>query len=155
MIQPPTCAACLRPIASRQDLVVSGFEVMHKACARLGMQTELARVRECLASANADRARALREKTSAEENVRHQNYKLAELHKRVTRLRVELSNAEIARTRAEQTEAARRIEIAALRAQLDSRSTPEPATQRETEPQIESQREEDGTAVRFSLLELD
>jgi hypothetical protein len=74
-----TCAACLRPIRSRQDLVIAGTEVLHRACARGGIQTELARVRECLASANADRARALREKDSITFKLEHANDLLREL----------------------------------------------------------------------------
>lgn len=154
----PACAACLQPIRSRQDVVITGTEVLHKACARLGIQTELARVRECLASANADRGRALREKATAEaahdtDRQRMLN-EVLELRRIVTRLRDDLDSA---RSLTAAHERAWRVERAALleREAAARRSTPEPASQPTTEPPREPQREIDGTSVRFSLLEFD
>lgn len=150
---PATCAVCLQPIVTRNDVRVSGTEVMHRSCAASGQETvgwrqkrQIAELREAL--------------TFAQECEKRQAALLRKERERVDRAvlaadrRVDNAGAERDAALSDQVRAeiARDVAIRELnivRAELAKR-TPTPEV---TPPPAEDTR--DATVIRFSLLDLD
>lgn len=61
----PTCAACLQPIVRPQRFLLIGTECVHRACARAGMTTQVARLQAQVADANVTIERMRREALQA------------------------------------------------------------------------------------------
>jgi hypothetical protein len=152
---PATCAICLQPIVTRNDVRVFGTEVMHRACAASGQETigsrqraQIAELRLALAAAQEGERR----QTIFYQQMRHR----AENAIRSARLADErVDNAGAERDLAVEREVRATIardaairERDAARADLAKRNPdvvlPTPA---------EDTR--DGSVIRYSLLELD
>lgn len=144
-----TCAVCLQPIVTRNDVRVSGTEVMHRACAATGQETigwrnkrELADLRAQLAQAQGGVAR--QRDTLA--RVRAAN---RELERLLTEANCDRDLAQASQAQAADAMAELLQERDAALAELAKRPPAQPSTVAPEEDQ------RDATEQRFSLLELD
>lgn len=159
----PTCAACLYPIIGRDSFVISGTEVVHKACARAGRQTELWRTREQLAEI---RRAALSAISEARDTVRKATDRVEQSRRDVDAMRATVRTAEDRRRLAEarcadlensraataqQRDRARQERDAVMARSMVSQS----ATPESTPDTTFNENDPMGIAARFALLELD
>lgn len=147
-----TCAICERPIRARAELVVSGFEVVHRDCAKTGRKTMYWRLREEVARIAADYASNVRAIADIDQRRRDDHDRQA-----LTHITAVLRQLEVERQAKEALSAAllaARRETERLRAELVNaqRRPAQPVTEAAPDPVVEV---EDATAVRFSMLELD
>lgn len=145
---PATCAICQQPIIARNDVRVSGTEVMHRACAMSGQETvgsrqsrEIADLRVALATAREGARQQL---------IFHQK----QVH-RAERAEREIAEAIADRDAARAAEAAAdRLVTQALRERDEARTQLAQRTQAlDVSPSSEDSR--DATEIRFSLLDMD
>lgn len=154
-----TCAACMQPMVSGERFVVSGTEILHQTCAAAGRMTELHRVRQEAHRVHAEVRRMERELEQARSSARFAEERCERALGRVHAMQegrvramqeADRIHAELETVRAE-AESLRVINasLRAAMARLTSPATTQPAESR-TSPE-----EQDGTRVRFSLLEFD
>lgn len=155
-----TCAVCLMPIVTRQDVRVHGAEIMHTRCARLGRETVGARLARETARLQADlvqaqeailrltaehggalgRALATRDAAIRQEGERHRERDQAvlERHQAIKDLEQAVRERDVARR-----------EIEALRSRTQAEP---PGVAAET---ASADRQPDDSSARFALLEFD
>ena len=139
-----TCAICQQPIVTRQDVRVSGTEIMHRSCAAAGGETigwrqgkEIADLRRQLVQAQESAARAIASQREQREQWRSTTNVLSDL----VRAHEETTAALATVTRERDT----------LRSELAKR----PVVQQPSEPPPTQEEYGKDAEVRFSLLELD
>lgn len=148
-----TCAACMQPIVSRAQLVVMDTEVLHKQC--VGQITELWRSRKAVAealpavvAANKKIARATAEYEALEG-------RLAVMQRRAVAAEQKLGDVESMRDALTEHNRELRRDMAALRAEIESRAAPVPvAPPIAPEPAVRDQ-DLESAAARFAMLDLD
>ena len=158
---PPTCAACLLPIAGAGNFVIAETEVLHKSCARVGRKTELWRQRELTAGVREANERAIAVAEARRLLIdRMKREELVATRKLTKQWRA--ANAELSRmqqlTRT-QADAISNLERQLAQARAVSAAPPDPvvvATQTTESGSGEpSLHDLDDSAARFALLELD
>lgn len=154
---PATCAICLQPITTGNDVRVSGTEVMHRGCAMSGRETirqrqqrQLAELQGALVAAQEGERRqmALYQQARLRADRSKDAARLAD--ERVDNAGVERDEAVSRRVRAEIARDLAIRERDTARAELSKR-----AQAPDVAPPTLVDDQEDGTSIRFGLLELD
>ena len=146
-----TCAVCALPVVTRDDVRVSGTEVMHRVCAASGRETIGWRLQRENADLQVKIAQLEGRQARIEATQQHLVTQLENAQNTATQLREEHAGfgRQFDRVQTVLVQVTRERDEARAELAKRSASNPEPA------PAEREKQHQDDTVVRFALLELD